>query len=62
MYSNDVYSIVEKHAAIKQENGKFFVEKLTDRARVLVNGEPITDKTELGHNDRYIVYLLPVPD
>ncbi|KAK2143188.1 hypothetical protein LSH36_870g00010 [Paralvinella palmiformis] len=45
-------SIVEKHAAIMQENGKYFVEKLTDRAKILVNGEPVTEKTELGHNDR----------
>jgi len=35
-----------------QENGKYFVEKLTDRAKILVNGEPVTEKTELGHNDR----------
>jgi hypothetical protein len=47
-------SIQQQHAVISQEKGTFYVERCGDRAKILVNGEVVTDqKTEIGHNDRY---------
>ena len=36
------------------EGGKFYMDKVANNAKLLRNGEPITQKTELHHNDRYV--------
>lgn len=47
----------DKHAKLdykkKPSPGKFTLQKINPDARILVNGEPITDVEELHHNDRY---------
>lgn len=47
------YSIQKEHAVITNEGGKAFIEKVSPMAKLLVNGDPITSKMELDHNDRY---------
>ncbi len=46
------FSIQKEHASFTIEDGKYMVEKCGD-AKVMVNGMPITDKTEMHHTDRY---------
>ncbi|XP_011668890.1 kinesin-like protein KIF28P isoform X2 [Strongylocentrotus purpuratus] len=45
-------SIQKEHAVITNEGGKAFIEKVSPMAKLLVNGDPITSKMELDHNDR----------
>lgn len=45
-------SIQKEHAKITNEGNKVFIEKSSPEAKLLVNGEPITSKQELDHNDR----------
>ncbi|XP_041460234.1 kinesin-like protein KIF28P isoform X3 [Lytechinus variegatus] len=45
-------SIQKEHAVITNEGGKVFIEKVSPMAKLLVNGDPITSKLELDHNDR----------
>ena len=45
-------SIQKEHAIIYNEGGKVFVEKGCTEAKLLVNGDPIIEKTELDNDDR----------
>lgn len=45
-------SVQDQHATVMIENNKIFMEKCNSTARLIHNGEPVTQKTELHHNDR----------
>ena len=45
------FSIQKEQAKFSVEGGKYFIEKSGD-AKVMKNGLPVTDKTELHHTDR----------
>jgi len=44
--------IQQQHAIITKEGGKYSIEKCSEAARCLVNGEPLQEKRELSHLDR----------
>lgn len=46
------FSIQEDHAKFVIEGGKIYLEKTSANGRMLLNGEPITQRTQLQHNDR----------
>ncbi|XP_071509131.1 kinesin-like protein KIF28 [Diadema antillarum] len=45
-------SIQKQHAVITNDGGKVFIDKVSPEAKLLVNGDPITTRQELDHNDR----------
>lgn len=48
-------SIQEHHAVIsRSDNGKVILERCSDDCRVLLNGDPVTHKVNLSHNDRLL--------
>lgn len=45
--------ILDKHASIyRKENGVILLERESDEAKVLLNGDPLTSRISLSHNDR----------
>jgi len=48
-------SLQEHHAVINRtEHGKVIMERCGDDCRVLLNGDPVTHKVNLSHNDRLL--------
>jgi pSer/pThr/pTyr-binding forkhead associated (FHA) protein len=48
-------SIQEHHAVInRSESGKVIMERCSDDCRILLNGDPVTHKVNLSHNDRLL--------
>ncbi|XP_072173412.1 kinesin-like protein KIF28 [Diadema setosum] len=45
-------NIQKQHAVITNDGGKVFIDKVSPEAKLLVNGDPITTRQELDHNDR----------
>jgi len=45
--------IMDPHGYVTIEGGKFFIERC-DQSKILQNGKPITNKTELKHMDRLV--------
>ncbi|XP_013392684.1 kinesin-like protein KIF28P [Lingula anatina] len=45
-------SIMAQHAVFTVEGGKIFLEKMAANARLLMNGDPVNQKTEVKHNAR----------
>lgn len=49
--------IQDHHAVINRtENEKIILERIDDECRILLNGDLVTHKVNLAHNDRYILY------
>ena len=50
--------ILEKHASIfRKENGVILLERESDEARILLNGDPLTSRISLNHNDRLVISI-----
>ncbi len=54
-YSPFFSSIQQNHAVFYCESGKLFLEKTNPSARLILNGEPVTEKEELHHSDRCVL-------
>lgn len=49
--------IVDKHATIyRKDNGVVLLDLESEEARVLLNGDPVTNKVSLTHNDRSVFW------
>ena len=51
-------SIQDFHSTIyRRDNDSVILEKASDDAKILLNGDQIIDRTYLNHNDRWLFYL-----
>lgn len=48
-------SIQQEHAIICKEGGKFSIDRCSGTARLLLNGEPVSNKQELDSHDRLMI-------
>lgn len=50
--------ILETHASLfRKENGIILLEREGEEARILLNGDPLTSRVSLSHNDRWVIFI-----